>query len=179
MYAGALNISTPYATGDRMVYDPESAYWIFDLVTNWAMLRYDAMIDDIQEKQSEMELESVEAIRITDAQAVKLIQAGDEAGARQLLTNFTVERGDTIIRDWRALTGMLVVKYSNCLITDPIDEGVEETGYPAWWYDVADYHYGPRVYELDTLRKTDGLNYTGKSLWIPKSTSFDEILSLI
>ncbi|WFN35560.1 C69 family dipeptidase [Methanogenium sp. S4BF] len=179
MYAGALNVSIPYATGDRKVYDPESAYWIFDFVTNWAMLRYDAMIVDIQAKQSGLESESIEAVKTTDAQAVELIQAGDETGARQLLTNFSVERGDEIIDYWKALTGMLVVKYSNGLITDPTNESVEESGYPAWWYDTADYQYGPRVYELDALRETEGLNYTGRSVWVPKNASFDEILSLI
>ena len=74
---------------------------------------------------------------------------------------------------------MLVVKYSNGLITDPVNESVEESGYPAWWSQEADYQYGPRVYELDTLRKTDGLNFTGQSVWVPKNASFEEILSLI
>jgi len=179
MYAGALNVSAPYTTGDREVYDPDAAYWTFDFVTNWAMLRYDAMIVDIQAKQAELESNSIEAVKTTDTRAVELIQAGDEAGARQLLTHFTVERGDAIIDEWQALSGMLVVKYSNGLITDPVNESVEESGYPAWWSQEADYQYGPRVYELDTLRKTDGLNFTGQSVWVPKNASFEEILSLI
>ncbi|WAI01666.1 dipeptidase [Methanogenium organophilum] len=172
IYAGAENVSVPYATGDREVYDPDAAYWTFDFVTNWAMLRYDAMIGDIQAKQSELESESIAAVRTTDTRAVELIQAGDEEGARQLLTNVTVTRGDEIIDEWHALTGMLVVKYSNGLITDPKTENIEESGYPAWWSQEADYQYGPRVYELDKLRETDGLNYTGQSIWVPKNASF-------
>ena len=179
MYAGALNVSAPYTTGDREVYDPDAAYWTFDFVTNWAMLRYDAMIVDIQAKQAALESESIAAVRTTDARAVELIQAGNESGARQVLTTFTVERGDAIIDEWQNLSGMLVVKYSNGLITDPKTEDVEESGYPAWWLQEADYQYGPRVYALDELRETDGLNFTGQSVWVPKNASFEEILSQI
>ena len=179
MYAGAENVSVSYTTGDREVYDPEAAYWTFDFVTNWAMLRYDAMIVDIQAKQAALESESIAAVRTTDARAVELIQAGNESGARQVLTTFTVERGDAIIDEWQSLSGMLVVKYSNGLITDPKTEDVEESGYPAWWLQEADYQYGPRVYALDELRETDGLNFTGQSVWVPKNASFEEILSQI
>ena len=179
MYAGALNLSIPYTIGDRKVYNPNAAYWTFDLVTNWAMLHYDRMIVDIQAKQAELEAESIEGVKITDGRATELMQAGDEAKARQVLTNFTVERGDDIINEWKTLTGMLVVKYANGLITNPETESIEESGYPAWWYDAADYQYGPRVYELETLRETPGLNYTGQSVWVPKNASIDEILSLI
>ena len=74
---------------------------------------------------------------------------------------------------------MLVVKYSNGLITDPVNESVEESGYPAWWSQETDYQHGPKVYALDKLRETDGLNFTGQSVWVPKNASFEEILSII
>lgn len=74
---------------------------------------------------------------------------------------------------------MLVVKYSNGLITDPTTEAVDEAGYPAWWYQEAEYQYGPRVYDLEDLRATPGLNYTGENVWVPKNFSFDQILERI
>ncbi|MDK2973763.1 MAG: dipeptidase [Methanofollis sp.] len=179
IYAGSENISNSYTIGRRTVYDPDAAYWTFDFVTNWAMLRYDTMIEDIRAKQVELESGSIAQVQQVDATAAGLIAQGDEAGARRLLTSFTVARGDEIIDEWHDLAGMLVVKYSNGMITDPETEDVDEKGYPGWWYQAADYQYGPRVYALDQLRATEGLNYTGKNVWVPINASFEEILELI
>ncbi len=179
MYAGSDDVSAAYTTGDRLQYDYNSAYWTFDLVTNWAMLRYDAMIGAITAKQGELEAGSIALVQETDRQAVEFINAGDEEGAARLLTNFTVTRSDEILDEWHDLTGTLIVMYSNGLITDPVTEAVDEPGYPAWWLADADYQYGPRVYELDELRATGGLNYTGSTVWVPKNATFAEIRELI
>ncbi len=179
IYAGATNVSAAYAAGDRLTYDSSTAYWTFDLVTNWAMLRYDAMIDEITAKQGELEAESIALVQETDRAAADLIAAGDNEGAARLLTNVTVTRGDEIIDEWHALTGTLIVTYSNGLITDPATEAVEEPGYPAWWLNETGYQYGPRVYELDELRATGGLNYTGSTVRVPKNATFAEIRELI
>lgn len=179
MYAGSTNVSAAYAAGDRLKYDSSTAYWTFDLVTNWAMLRYDAMIDEIIAKQGELEAESIALVQETDREAAELIAAGDDEGAAHLLTNFTVTRGDEIIDEWHSLTGTLIVTYSNGLITDPVTGAVEEPGYPAWWLNETGYQYGPRVYGLEELRAAGGLNYTGSSVWVPKNATFAEIRELI
>lgn len=179
MYAGATGVSAAYTVGDRLTYDPGSAYWTFALVTNWAMLRYDAMIDTIVAEQCELEAESTALVQDTDRQAALLIEAGDAEGAVRLLTNVTVSRGDAIIDAWHDLTGRLIVTYANGLVTDPVTEAVDEPGYPAWWLDETGYQYGPRVYELDELRATGGLNYTESTVWVPKNATFREIREYI
>ena len=179
IYAGSTNVSSAYATGDRFEYDPDAAYWTFDFVTNWAMLRYDAMIGTITAKQVELEAESIALVQQTDREAAELIAAGDGEGAARLLTNVTVMRGDEIVDEWHGLAGTLIVTYSNGLITDPATEAVEEPGYPAWWLNETGYQYGPRVYELDELRATGGLNYTESSVWVPKNATFADIRELI
>ncbi|WP_301677560.1 dipeptidase [Methanoculleus methanifontis] len=178
-YAGSTNVSTAYTTGDRLQYDPDSAYWTFDLVTNWAMLRYDAMIDEIIAKQGEIEAESIALVQETDREAAELIAAGDNEEAARLLTDFTVTRGDEIIDEWHALTGTLIVTYSNGLITDPATEAVEEPGYPAWWLNETGYQYGLRVYPLEELHAADGLNYTGNTVRAPLNATFADIRELI
>ncbi|MCK9278111.1 MAG: peptidase U34, partial [Methanoculleus sp.] len=167
------------ATGDRLKYDYNTAYWTFDLLTNWAMLRYDAMIDTITAKQGEIEAESIALVQETDRGAAELIAAGDNEGAARLLTNFTVSRGDAIIDEWHDLSGTLIVTYSNGLITDPVTEAVEEPGYPAWWLNETGYQYGPRVYQLEDLRAAGGLNYTGSTVRVPRDATFAEIRDLL
>ena len=106
-------------------------------------------------------------------------QRGDEASCTPASYKRTVARGDEIIEEWQNLSGTLIVKYANGLITDPLTGAVDEPGYPAWWYQAAGYQYGPRVYDLEDLRATEGLNYTGRSVWVQKNASFEEILELI
>lgn len=178
-YAGSTNVSAAYTTGDRLKYDYDTAYWTFDLLTNWAMLRYDAMIDIITAKQGDLEAESIALVQETDRQAAGRIATGDNEGAARLLTDFTVTRGDAIIDEWHSLTGTLIVTYSNGLVTDPVTEAVDEPGYPAWWLNEAGYQYGPRVYALEELRAAGGLNYTGSTVRVPKNATFAEIRELI
>ncbi|WOF15913.1 peptidase U34 [Methanoplanus sp. FWC-SCC4] len=179
VYANSENISNSYSSGNRLKYDYDKAYWTFDLLTNWAMLKYNVMIDDIQSEQVRLETESYNMLKDTDEKAVEYLNSGETSKAKSLITNFTVNRGDEIVSDWKKLTATLIVKYSNGLVTDPVTEEVTEDGCPEWWYNETDYQYGPRVYQLDELRETEDLNYTGKSVWILKNSSFEEILDQI
>jgi len=179
IYANSGAVSDRYSKGSRLKYNYDTAYWTFDLLTNWAMLKYDAMIVDIQKEQKSLEEGSYDMLQRTDAKVAAFLSEGDYDGAKAVMTNFTVERGEEIIDDWKALTATLIVKYSNGIVTDPVTEAVSEDGYPDWWYDDTDYQYGPRVYQLDELRETPGLNYTGKIVPVPKDASFEEIAEAI
>ncbi|MCK4269383.1 MAG: C69 family dipeptidase, partial [Methanogenium sp.] len=179
VYANSGNISESYSTGSRLKYNYDTAYWTFDLLTNWAMLKYNVMVGDIRNEQRSLEIGSYEMLKETDKKAIEYLNKGDTAGAKSVLTNFTVERGNEIIHDWKKLTATLIVKYSNGLVTDPVTEAVTEGGYPDWWYNETGYQYGPRVYQLDELRETPGLNYTGECVWVLKDSSFEEILEQI
>lgn len=179
IYANSGNVSNSYSSGSRLKYNYDTAYWAFDFMTNWAMLRYDSMIGDIQANQSRLEKESYEMVLETDRKAGELISKGDIEGAKALLTDFTVKRGDKIISEWKALTAEMIVKYSNGLVTNPATEETTEGGYPNWWYGYSGYQYGPRIYQLEELRETEGLNYTGNYVYVPKNSTFEEIIKLL
>ncbi|MDO8842346.1 dipeptidase [Methanocalculus sp.] len=179
IYANSENVSASYSTGSRLRYNYDTSYWTFALLTNWAMLRYDAMIGDIQHRQEFLEEMSYQMLQITDQKATNRLQAGDSAGARSIMTNFTVQWGDEIIDTWKQLTATLIVKYSNGLVTDPITEEVTEGGYPDWWYNETGYQYGPRVYQYKELRETPDLTYTGERVVVPKGSSFADIQKLL
>ena len=179
VYASSEGVSDSYTKGSRLNYNYNTAYWTFDLLTNWAMLKYNAMTDDISQEQKRLEEESFAKLKDTDESAKKCLESGDSDGATSVISNFTVSRGDEIISDWKALTAKLIVKYSNGLVTDPVTEDVSEGGYPDDWYNETGYQYGPRVYQFDELKETDGLSYTNKSVWVKKDSTFEEILEEI
>jgi len=179
IYAGAVNVSPSYTTGTRGTYDPDAAYWTFGFLTNWAMLRYDAMSQDIRREQQALEEESYRLLERADEEAIALLDAGDTAGAEAVMTTFTVERGDAIIGSWQNLTATMIVQYSNGILTDPITGVVEEPGYPDWWYNDTGYQYGPRIYQYEELRDTPGLMYTGERVQVQKGSLFEWIIGLL
>ncbi|WP_460372159.1 dipeptidase [Methanocalculus sp. MC3] len=179
IYARSDNLSSSYTSGSRIIYNPDTAYWTFCLLTNWAGLAYNMMIVDIQEEQQSLEAESLRLLMEADEQAVDRLTAGDTAGATAVMTNLTVERGDAIIKSWKSLTATMIVKYSNGLLTDPETEAVEEPGYPDWWYNDTGYQYGPRIYQYKELMDTPDLTYTGTRVIVSKEMPFDGIIKLL
>ncbi|MBN2735197.1 MAG: C69 family dipeptidase [Methanomicrobiaceae archaeon] len=179
VYANSENISTSYSQGSRLKYNYNTAYWTFDLLTNWAMLKYDAMIGDIKKGQKHLETQSYDMLIETDKKAAEFLDNGDIKSAKSVLTDFTVNRGEEIITDWKILTATLIVKYSNGLVTNPVTEDVTEGGYPDEWYNETGYQYGPRVYQFDELRDTPGLDYTNKTVLVKRDSTFDQILKVI
>jgi len=57
-------------TADTAVFTQDSAWWAFNFVANWASLKYDYIIKDVQEKQNEIELAALESIRQMDKRAL-------------------------------------------------------------------------------------------------------------
>ena len=52
IYCGVTELPKPWTTGKRHVFDRDSAWWAFNLVNNWANLRWNAMYAEIREKNA-------------------------------------------------------------------------------------------------------------------------------
>jgi dipeptidase len=112
MYCGILNVPESYreGNGDILTYSPTSAFWAFNKVSNFAYLRYDLMIEDIRKLQLKLEREFIEGLLDTDHKA-QAMYAKDPEGARKVLTNFSVQAGNSTVEKWHRLFEFLLVKY--------------------------------------------------------------------
>jgi dipeptidase len=137
MYCGMTKVPESYAegNGDILTYSPTSAFWTFTKVSNFAYLRYDMMIQDIKKKQAELESGFIKTIKLSDSTALAIFnKAGknDTAAARQYLTDFSVNAGNTTVEKWQQLFEFLLVKYMDGNIKSE-NNGVflrNEWGYP-------------------------------------------------
>ena len=144
-YAGVTSIARPYYTCDVTTMNQESAWWVFNFVGNWAGIKYSYIIKDIQQKQDEIELAEIEAIKIMDEQASVLYNENPDK-AIQLLTTFCKTQANQVVKEWWEFAWLLVARYDDGYIDEP-EKMAQEIGYPKDWYPKSKWPDGPTGYE--------------------------------
>lgn len=149
MYCGITEIPECFkvGNGDMLTYSETSAFWTFNLVSNFAYLRYDAMIPDIQKVQKNLEDKFVAYTPSVDQAAQSLWNSGKKAETLQFLTDYSVNQANGMTKEWKKLSQYLIVKYIDGNIKKEKDGAFERTetgmppgpsqpGYPDWWKKV-------------------------------------------
>ena len=144
-YVGALSIAEPYYTCDTSEFSRDSAWWAFNFVGNWAALKYDYIIEDIQEKQDEFELAAIQGIKEMDEKALEIYQQ-DPQKARELLTSYCKEQANQVVEDWWDFAWTLVARYDDGYVNAP-GKMAQEVGYPEEWYEKSNWPQGPTSYQ--------------------------------
>lgn len=119
-------------TGDFHHFTWDSAFWVFNFVSNYAYQRYSDMIKDIQKVQRELEGRFVADQSGTDEVALKLHRESPQL-AINYLTRYSVERGDATVKRWKQLGESLIVKYLDGNVRNEAGN-VTHPGYPKSWY---------------------------------------------
>ncbi|MEI7981638.1 MAG: C69 family dipeptidase, partial [Bacteroidota bacterium] len=111
MYCGMTKIPKAYqvGNGDMLHFSPTSAFWAFNLVTNWAYTKYDYMIKDIQPLQQGLEKKYIEETSdVIDKKAAGLFKKDKQAAIRYI-TDYSVKTGQATVERWHELFQYLVV----------------------------------------------------------------------
>lgn len=146
MYCGITEIPECFrvGNGDMLTYSETSAFWAFNYVSNFAYLRYNDMIQDVQKVQKELENKYVKYVPVIDKAAETLFQASPEL-ARNFITEYSVNEANNMTKRWKELGQYLLIKYLDGNIKREKDGKFERTetglppspifaGYPEWWY---------------------------------------------
>ncbi len=149
MYCGITETPDCFkvGNGDMLTYSETSAFWVFNLVSNFAYLRYDAMIPDILKVQKRLEDKFVAYTPSVDQAAQSLWNSGKKAETLQFLTDYSVNQANGMTSEWKKLSQYLIVKFIDGNIKKEKDGAFERTetgippgpsqpGYPAWWKKV-------------------------------------------
>jgi len=149
MYCGINKIPECFevGNGDLLTYSETSAFWIFNVVSNFAYLRYDAMIPDIQKVQKNLENKFAAYTQSVDAAAQNLWNAGKKEETLQFLTDYSVSQANGMTGEWKKLQQFLFVKFIDGNIKKESGGVFERTetgmppapdqpGYPDWWKKV-------------------------------------------
>jgi len=134
VYGANRAVPPSFAQGNGSLYDFswDSAFWVFNWVSNFAYLRYNLMIEDIQKVQRELEGRFLTEQPAVEKAALALHERSPRL-AIDYLTDYSVQAGESVTRRWRKLGEDLLVKYLDGNVKTPGRE-VEHPGYDESWY---------------------------------------------
>jgi dipeptidase len=149
MYCGITETPQCFkvGNGDMLTYSETSAFWTFNLVSNFTYLRYDAMIPDVLKVQKNLENKFVAYTPSVDMAAQNLWNSGKKQETLQFLTDYSVSQANGMTQEWKKLSQFLIVKFMDGNIKKEKNGVFERTetglspmpnqpGYPDWWKKV-------------------------------------------
>jgi dipeptidase len=130
MYCGINKIPKPFAegNGDMLTYSETSAFWAFNSVANFCYLRYNIMIEDVKKLQAKLESGYINETAQTDKLAAELYKQ-NPLKAKEYLTRYSLNAGNTTFEEWKKLGHYLLVKYIDGNIKREKDGKFEKNGY--------------------------------------------------
>ena len=143
VYCGTTQVPVCFeeGNGSMSTYSETAAFWLFNRVSNFCYLRYDSMIVDLQQVQRELEGNFVSLER---RHADRWASEENEARLVGALNRFSNDRAEEMMRRWRELDHLLLMKYIDGNIKHVRNGRIEttETGvvrfpqqppYPEWF----------------------------------------------
>ncbi len=162
MYCGITEIPECFreGNGNMAEYSPTSAFWLFNIVSNFAYTRYSDMVVDIQKVQKRVEESFQTCIAYNDAE---LKNETDHAALVEFANNFSNAQAGIMFREWQDLSRFLLVKYIDGNIKKTDDKGNfirSEYGedrivfplqpeYPKAWYKMIVDDCGENIKEVE------------------------------
>ncbi|MCX6239401.1 MAG: C69 family dipeptidase [Bacteroidia bacterium] len=148
IYCGIKQVpnSLKVGDGDMLTWSDNSAFWVFNQVSNFCYSRYSDMIVDLQKVQSQLENKFFSLTPVVDQAALTLWNNGEKELACQFLTEYSVNQVESSVKRWRDLGHYLLIKYKdgNVMIEKNGQFERNESGkipvsplhpaYPDWWY---------------------------------------------
>jgi dipeptidase len=131
LYCCMDSLPTSYTTGSLQEFSWDSAWWIFNLVANYACLKYSHMMPEIRSVQDEIETKFLHMQPSVEKTAVDLLKA-DPGLARRYLTDYSISQAEMVMSRWQELAVHLITKYNDGYVKDE-DGRPQEVGYPDEW----------------------------------------------
>jgi dipeptidase len=134
IYASIREVPKSFAVGtaDFGAFSWDSAFWVFNFVSNWAYSRYSDMIQDVRRVQGELEGRFLAEQPEIEKAAMKL-HADSPAAARDYLTAYSVKTAEGVVARWRKLGEFLLWKYIDGNVRDT-QGNVTHPRYREEWY---------------------------------------------
>ena len=144
VYCGVTQVPVCFEEGNGSMsrYSETAAFWLFNRVSNFCYLRYDSMIVDVRQVQQELETDFV---RDETTHAKRWAQEDNERRLVGELNRFSNERAERMMRRWKELDELLLMKYIDGNIKTVengrikttltgVVTGINQPPYPAWFY---------------------------------------------
>jgi dipeptidase len=131
LYCGIKDIPYSFTVGSLQKFSWESAWWVFNFVSNFANLKYSYMEPEIVAVQQEIEGHYLALQPVVEKTAMALYESDPEIMTRYL-TDYCVTNAEQMVDRWRKLGEYLIMKYNDGYVKDEKGRPTEK-GYPDSW----------------------------------------------
>ena len=111
-------------SGTMLRYSPNSMFWLFNRVTNFAYMRYDMISADIRKVVDEWETKRLAEVEEVDARVASLSPKKQQ----KELTAYTLATAQAMFDRWSELDGYLLVKYVDGNVKVENEKGFVDNG---------------------------------------------------
>jgi dipeptidase len=129
-------------TPPMMEFSLDSAFYVFNLVANFAYPRWNHVYPDLVAKIEEIEGSFLQQVLEVDTKVLELIDLnnGDMTDAIEFTTQFSVNAGQQLVQSWTAFFGQLFVRYRDGYVITANSNSrsgcsITNAGYSQDWYD--------------------------------------------
>jgi len=139
MFCGISEIPVNFreGNGSMMEFSDSSAFWIFNQVSNFAYTRYNHIIPEIRQRQSELEENYIKAVVHIDS-LTSSVYSSNPAQATNIVTRFSSDAGANTFSEWKTLYAYLFTKYMDgnikTFVKGQLLPELEQPGYGDEWY---------------------------------------------
>lgn len=132
LYCCIDKVPDSFTSGDMQEFSFDSAWWVFNFVSNLAYSKYSSMIEDIQAVQSELESYALTMQPHIEQTVVGLSKSDKNELIRKFLTDYSFNRAEEVVKRWKILGKDLLTKYNDGYVKD--EKGRPQAkGYPEFW----------------------------------------------
>ena len=150
MFCGIDQVPVCFEEGNGSMsqYSETAAFWLFNRVSNFCYLRYDAMIPEVRAVQKELEDDFISIVE----QSSRQYEHFDESRMVASLNKTSNRCADRMMQRWRELDHFLLMKFMDGNIKQTENGHIKTTGtgvvmfpdqppYPQWFYQqIVDDH---------------------------------------
>ncbi|PLX06505.1 MAG: dipeptidase [Marinilabiliales bacterium] len=145
MYASITEIPKPFAHGNvsLMEFTMESAFWVFNMVSNFAYTRYSMIHPEIAKVQNELHDKFIGDVAELDKKMLETYKS-DPAKVQKMINDFSNEAAVLTHKKWTELYAYLFTKYMDGNVKTPTEvpagykyyaPELEQPGYGEEWYN--------------------------------------------
>lgn len=117
LYCGITRLPQPYLAGDYSRFTWDSAWWVFNLVSNLTYDRWSRVLPDVVAAQTDSEEQCIAMIPAIDRAAAEMMKT-DAALARRFLTDWSIGTAERLFEDWHALAASILTRHVDGYVRD-------------------------------------------------------------
>ncbi|OQR91775.1 peptidase [Achlya hypogyna] len=135
------SIPDSYLASRKHEFSTQSAWWAFEFVNNWSMLRYDMIHADVAVVLAELQDAAIALESTTRAAALQMPDAAARTAFIETKYNAFAQ---AMVDRWWQLAFKLIAKFSDGYVVHGDRAGdMHAPGYPAWWLQSTNFASWP------------------------------------